>query len=513
MRNPEKPFQRAHHKARALLLGIVATVLAACATGAPAPPAGTAPGVVEVTLLHFNDIYEITPTGGGHEGGLARVATLRKRLLAENPNTLTVLAGDLFSPSALGTAKVDGEALAGRQMVDVLNHVGVDWATFGNHEFDPSREAFLSRLSESRFRWVSGNVSDPSGEPFPGVVRSTVITFGKAGGLELRLGLLGATLRSGDPDWVRIADPLATLAAQARELRPRVDVLVALTHLALEQDVELAQTVPEIDLVLGGHEHENWAVRRGSDLTPVLKADANVRTVDVVHLLFDPATSKLEIAPELVPITDALPDDPETAAAAEHWVEIGYAAFRANGFEPDAVVANATEALDGRAEVVRDRSTDLTDLIAASMLHAVPGADAAVFNSGSIRIDDVLLPGPVTQYDVIRVLPFGGQVVEVEITGDLLKRLLDQGLANRGKGGFLHFARIEQGGGGAWQVDGEALAPQRTYKVAINDFLLTGRETGLGFLVPGAPGLTVLGKHGDVRNVLIAELERTFPSG
>ncbi len=65
------------------------------------------------------------------------------------------LGGDYLSPSAIGTAIVDGQPLAGRQMVDVLNHVGVDWAVLGNHEFDVSEAAFRARLAESRFRVVA----------------------------------------------------------------------------------------------------------------------------------------------------------------------------------------------------------------------------------------------------------------------------------------------------------------------------------------------------------------------
>ena len=65
--------------------------------------------ITKITLLQMNDVYEITPVNNGKLGGLARVATLRKQLLKENPNTYTLLAGDLFSPSALGTAKVNGE--------------------------------------------------------------------------------------------------------------------------------------------------------------------------------------------------------------------------------------------------------------------------------------------------------------------------------------------------------------------------------------------------------------------
>jgi 5'-nucleotidase len=127
-----------------------------------------------LTILQLNDIYELTPVSGGREGGLARVATLRKELLAENPDTLTVLAGDLFSPSALGTAKVGGERLQGKQIVATMNRLGLDYATFGNHEFDIKEGAFLDRLKESRFTWISSNVFDKQRQRFPGVPENRV---------------------------------------------------------------------------------------------------------------------------------------------------------------------------------------------------------------------------------------------------------------------------------------------------------------------------------------------------
>ncbi len=64
---------------------------------------------VRLTILQINDAYEITPVEGGRSGGPARVATIRRRRLAGNANTVTVLAGDFLSPAALGTASVDGE--------------------------------------------------------------------------------------------------------------------------------------------------------------------------------------------------------------------------------------------------------------------------------------------------------------------------------------------------------------------------------------------------------------------
>src|SRR5690606_31026488 len=121
-------------------------------------PTGETSKAVTVTLVHLNDVYEILPIEGGKVGGLARVATVIQRLRKANPALLTTLGGDYLSPSALGTARVDGQPLAGRQMVDVLNATGVDWATFGNHEFDVSEPAFRAHLTQAKFRFVSTNV-------------------------------------------------------------------------------------------------------------------------------------------------------------------------------------------------------------------------------------------------------------------------------------------------------------------------------------------------------------------
>ena len=70
------------------------------------------------------------------------------------------------------------------------------------------------------------------------------------------------------------------------------------------------------------------------------------------------------------------------------------------------------------------------------------GTDIAIFNSGSIRIDDVVPPGPVTQYDVIRVLPFGGKVVKATFAGAVLAHVLQIGEQNKGTGGYLQNAGL-----------------------------------------------------------------------
>jgi 5'-nucleotidase len=101
-------------------------------TSLAAPPAQVRDGT-HITIIHLNDTYEILPVSGGRLGGLARVATLKKQLLAQNPNTIMTLSGDYHGPSGMGLAKVNGVPLAGQQAVAVLNKVGIDYSTFGDH--------------------------------------------------------------------------------------------------------------------------------------------------------------------------------------------------------------------------------------------------------------------------------------------------------------------------------------------------------------------------------------------
>ena len=477
--------------------------------GRDAPGEGPSEGsdsAVALTILQLNDVYELTPVSGGAEGGLARVAAVRKQYLEKNPNTIMVLAGDLLNPSALSTATVDGERLAGRQVVDVMNVAGLDYATFGNHEFDLSEDAFRKRLSESKFTWFSSNVSDVAGNPFPDVPRSVVFSVDNGDGDEMRVGLIGVTAAANPAAYVSYRDPIESAEEQAAELRDKVDVLIAVTHLLVEDDIKLAQAVPEIDIIVGGHEHENIELYRGTDFTPILKADANARSMQVHEISYE--DSKLTHTSELRRVTSDDPDDPEVAKRVDRWVEAAFAGFRAQGFDPDRVITETSEDLDGREATVRNRPTKLAELIATGMVKAAGGAEVGLFNAGSIRIDDVIPAGDVTEYDVIRTLPFGGTIVGAQMRGFVLKQVLDTGRANAGIGGYLQTANVTFTD--EWLVNGAPLDPARTYSVAMIDFLVTGREFNLGFLTRENPGVTGFTEHGDIRTAFIAELEEVY---
>ena len=480
----------------AFLIFVLSLAIPAPARAQQAPAA--------VTILHFNDVYEISAVEAGHTGGLARLAKFRATLKTQHPNLITTLGGDYLSPSALGTARVDGERLAGKQMVAVLNVLGLDWATFGNHEFDIGEAGLRARIAESKFRIVSSNVTDKNGKPFDGTVTHAVVPV-KAGRRTVRIGLFGLTIDSNKQSWVRYAPPVESARAAVAELqKEKVDAIVALTHLALSSDRELTEQVPDIDLILGGHEHENWVIERGPRFTPIVKADSNVRTVAVVTLRIPappgrtavPVPTRPDVTTKIVKIDDTMQSDPRTVDEVRKWTDAAYAAFRAQGFEPDEVIKTVDRALRGTEAAVRNGPTLLTDLICDAMRHEA-GTEIAVLNAGSIRIDDVLIPGPVTQLDVIRVLPFGGPVLRATVTGALLSKVLAIGEQNKGSGGYLLYVGLPA------KID-----PAARYTVAVPDFLLTGGERGLDFLKRDHPDVTDVKELRDVRQALIDEIKR-----
>jgi 5'-nucleotidase len=130
---------------------------------------------IRVTLLQVNDVYQFTPVDLGTRGGIGRVLTLRKTIQRQNPNTLFLLAGDTISPS------VESITYKGAQMIDAWNLVGLDYATFGNHEFDFGPEVLKERMKESKFGWIAANVIEKStGRPFGSAEPFVIRDFGGA---------------------------------------------------------------------------------------------------------------------------------------------------------------------------------------------------------------------------------------------------------------------------------------------------------------------------------------------
>ncbi|TAH22232.1 MAG: bifunctional metallophosphatase/5'-nucleotidase [Cytophagales bacterium] len=448
----------------------------------------------EFTILQINDVYEIAPLSNGTVGGMARVATVYKQLKAENPNTFFVHAGDFVNPSVIGTLSVDGKRIRGKQMIEVMNTAGVEYVTLGNHEFDLEYADLQERINESTFTWVIANAKHQWNNQlslffkqvndkktfFPS---SVVLKAGK-----LRIGLIGLMLPV-DVGFLEVENPLEVVQTEYNRLKDSTEVVLALTHQTIEVDKILAAKMQMIPLIMGGHEHDNMKVKVGESV--ICKADANAKTAYIHRFSYDFQTKKLTVRSEIKTIDNTIPDDPKTAEVVDKWLKIAENSARAIGLNPQAVVMETKEPLNGLESSVRSKTTNLTTFIAQAMREVSKNAVASFFNGGSIRIDDQI-EGKVTEYDILRILPFGGQIFEVEMKGSLLLQVLEAGMKNRGKGGFLHHANIRLKGKN-WKIGNKKIKKDKYYTIATTDFLMTGKEMGLGFLTEQNP---------DVRQVI-----------
>jgi 5'-nucleotidase/UDP-sugar diphosphatase len=417
---------------------------------------------VDFTVLQLNDVYEAAPLQGGRVGGIARVATLRKRLAQENPNLLSVMAGDFLSPSVISATTGD----RGRHMIEALNALGLSYATFGNHEFDLAQADLQSRIDESAFQWLASNVSDAGGNPFKGVARNAIVEF-VHDDVRVRVALVAFCLDHVKKSWIRYQNPIESARQQLEELTGKADVVLALTHLTIGEDRQLGTEVPRLGVLMGGHEHEASTAIVGASSTPIYKADANARTVWVHRFRYDVQSRKTTLFAELVPIDESTPEDPETAAIVERWQAMTFATLRAQGIEPTEVVGTATEPLDGNEAAVRSGPTNLTEMLCETFLEEVPGADAVVFVSGIIRIDGVIPAGDITSYDVVRIFLVDTKLSVLDMPGALLRTLLDHGQAGKGTGHFLCYRNLAREGSG-WCCNGEPLVDDRIYKIVTN---------------------------------------------
>ena len=458
-------------------------------------------GKIEIVFVQVNDVYEIAPLEGGKTGGMARVATLKKQILQTNPNTFLVMAGDFVSPSVYNSLQYQGKRIRGRQMIEAMNIAGTDFAIFGNHEFDINENELQERINESTFQWVSSNAfhkktnSEGQFQKYINGVGSNIpqtftLSVKDADGTTAKIGFIGLTLPYNKADYVSYADPLSTATKLYNQLKDSVDAIVALTHQFIDDDIEFAKQLPDLATILGGHEHDMRFEKVGNiDIT---KAHANARSAYVVRLIIDKNTKIVKTLPQLKMLDETVALDSTTNVIVSKWTEIANENYASLGFDARAVVLESGEPLDGRETETRNVATNLTRLIVEAMAAACPDADAAIMHAGYIRVDDILTP-PVTQYDIIRALPFGGPIREADIKGSLLLRVLDAGQKNKGIGGFLHFYPIMLDPTmNKWMLKNSVIDPEKIYRVAFLEFLITGKEKNLEFLHKDNPGMIKL---------------------
>ena len=435
---------------------------------------------VRVTLLQVNDVYQFAPVDLGTRGGLARVLTLKKEIEKQSPNTLFLLSGDTISPS------VESITYKGAQMIDAWNTAGLDYSTFGNHEFDFGPDVLRQRMKESRFKWIVANVIDKkTGKPFGDAPAYVIREFDgvKVGIFGLTLEETKVTSRPG-PD-VDFLNPCETARKLVSEIHARgVKTVIALTHLSMSEDKEVARCAG-VDVIIGGHEHT--LLESSSGGAPIFKMTADARELGQIDLNISKTTGAVEsIDWKVIPVTDRTKDDPQFAA-----INRKYGTLLK---ELSQLVGRTAVDLDARSAVNRTQETNIGDFI-ADAFRAATGSDVGLMNGGSIRADEIIRAGPLTKRDVLSTLPFKNKVVKVELSGATLRQVLEHGVARSAEdaepGRFpqvsgLRFTFDATRPAGSrivsLTVNGKPLDEKKTYTLAVSDYVAIDGGDGYAML-------------------------------
>lgn len=406
---------------------------------------------VRVTLLQVNDVYQFAPVDQGTRGGLARVLTLKKEIEKESPHTIFLLSGDTISPS------VESITYKGAQMIDAWNTLGLDYSTFGNHEFDFGPDVLRQRMKESKFKWIAANVIDTkTGKPFGDAAAYVVREFDgvKVGIFGLTLEETKITSRPGAD--VEFLNPCETARKMVAEIHARgIKTVVALTHLSMSEDKEVARC-SGVDVIIGGHEHT--LLESASGGAPIFKMTADARELGQIDLNISKTSGAVEsIDWKVIPVTDKTPDDKQFAA-----INRKYGALIK---ELSQLIGRTSVELDARSAVGRTQETNVGDFIADSF-RAATRADVGLMNGGSIRADEIIRPGALTKRDVLSILPFKNRVVKVELSGATLRAGLEHGVARSSED--AEPGRFPQVSGVRFTFDGRRPAGSRIVDLSIN---------------------------------------------
>lgn len=468
-----------------------------------------------ITVLQLNDVYEISPVDGGENGGLARVATLLQRERARSPHTLFLLAGDFLSPS------LASKEFKGQQMVASLNALKLDVAALGNHEFDVNVETLGQRISESSFSYVAANVFKKDGKPLDGVKQYVIRNMGRVRVAVLGLLTQDTATKSAYGKEIRVDDPIAVGASLARRLRSQgVDIIIALTHLSMCEDKQLAARA-DVDLIVGGHEHELLQSMAGR--VHISKMGSDARSLGRMDLhLISTRQGRFRLKDMdwwNLGVDKNTPENEEVKKVVDQWE----GRLKQKYPDLDEKIGQTTVELDALAAHLRRSETNFGNFLADAYRQAYENADAALVNSGGIRSDRTYgrdnATTDITNRDLRSILPYDNDLLLTEVTGEQLKRLLEHGVSEvvNEDGRFPQVSGLSFSYDAARpkgqrvldiKVGGSPYEPQKKYRLVVNSFMFGGGDQ---YDFTGAARLSEKGKEPLERNIIVNFMKKRSP--
>ena len=382
-----------------------------------------------IVILFTNDMHCGVEDGLGFEG----VARIKTALEEEGKNVILVDAGDAVQGDVIGTLS-KGEAI-----IDLMNAVGYDVATIGNHEFDYGMEQFNKNVGLAKFKYVACNFIGPDGNP----VLDPYTIIECAGKKVAFVGVdTPQTFKSSTPTYFMdeegnfiysfcegnkgqdLYDAVQKAVDAARA--EGADYVIALTHLGIEDDCrpwtapDVIEHTTGIDAVIDGHSHSviDKAVVKNLDGAEVLHEQTGTKLANLGMMTIDPEgkfsaklinISAMELIDDLGLLNDNGGIGEAVAAKLAENEELINKVVAHTDVE---LVVNDPVVTDVR--IVRRMETNLGDLC-ADAYRAMGETDVAFVNGGGVRA--AIPAGDITFGQIIKVHPFGNALCVVEATG------------------------------------------------------------------------------------------------
>lgn len=444
------------------------------------------------TILHTNDIHahdDSFTEEGKAIGGIPRIAHIIKTAKAKNDNVLAIDAGDIFQ----GTPYF--EQYHGKAEIESLNKAGYDIYTIGNHEFDDGATNLGKQLALARFAVLNCNLDFAGHSDLASIVKPSIVkTIGgqKVGFIgvitpelsALSTKLEGVKVKSVGSYWME------PVKAEVEKLKAEgINKIIVVSHSGIEFEKALAQQVPDIDVIVGGHSHtrlEHPVIIEHPDGSRcyVVQTGCYTRALGRLELSFD-AAGKI-IAPKttyhLINLTERIFEDPEVKSFVTEMSK-PFAYLRST------IVGGATATFDNKFKTYPFDSP-IGDLVCDALLYvgSQHGATISMQNRGGIR--GRLEQGAVSLETIKEILPFENHLIVATINGAVLIKALENSVSGILGGRFLDvkgvkFAydisresgrrivfAIAQDNEGNWGP----ITSDGLYRVAVNSFTYSGGE-------------------------------------
>ena len=439
-----------------------------------APMVAMADETATLRIILTGDHYVLPAKKG--RGGFAKLATVVKQEKAGAEHSIFVHSGDAYSPSLLSGM------LKGKQIVDMLNAVGLDYMVLGNHEWDFGVDVLRERIWESNFPILASNAVDADGLPIDGTVRTAMVSVGS-----FRVGIMGLITtntkvisNAGTDEFLPV---LATAKALAKELKGQgANLIVALTHIDVLEDQKLIDS-GIVDVLLSGHDHYSISWDNGRSVWMESGEDSEkVGVMDVKMTSYEKSGKKRFKWEADMRMVDTLNVSEDATVAAK------VKAYKDRlSKELDIKIGKTVTELDSRKKTVRTEEAAIGNLIADAMREGVD-ADIGFANGGGIRANKIYEPGTsLTRGDILTELPFGNVVVKLGLNGAQIWEALENGVSKveNGAGRFpqvsgMSFVWNPKAKGGARivsaKIGGQPLNKGRTYTVATNNYAAGGGD-------------------------------------